>query len=82
MQATSDATDVALSQAGPMTGANGVLHFAPIVLATFVAAATSLFCVVASVTAPAAGRQLTDVASLPLDRLSSQAAIVACLVFT
>src|SRR2546425_4649866 len=73
MQATRSGTVVALSQAGPSDGSEPV-HLRVIVESTLAASFMSFPSVLASVTAPSAGRQFTLESRLPLERLSSHAA--------
>src|SRR5215468_3306993 len=81
MQAASWAFVVAELHSGPR-GGSGPVHLASMAGCTLPAACVSLSAVAASVTAPAAGRQLTDAINAPLVRLSSQAAIVFCFFLT
>src|SRR5262245_32843276 len=81
MQAASCAFVVAESHSGPR-GGRGPVHLASIAGCTLPAAAASLSAVVLSVTRPSAGRQLTEGASTPVARLSSQAAMVFCFFLT
>src|SRR5690348_6433025 len=74
MHPTSCATVVAEAQGAPIVG-SGPVHFAVMVVFTFDAASVSAAAVAASVTGPAAGRQLIDAASAPVVRLSSHLAI-------
>src|SRR5262249_4837639 len=81
MHPARSAVVVAESQAGPR-GGSGPVHFASTVGCPLPASLASLLAVPASVTAPSAGRQLTEGASAPLDRLSSQAAMALRFVLT
>ena len=74
MQATRAGTVAALSQAGPSGGSEPV-HLWLIVEPTLAASFMSFPSVLASVTAPSAGRQFTLEARLPLERLSSHDAM-------